>query len=103
MTLPDKKTCFSSGTSGPEEKSIVDLTRKAVKMAIIHLKFRVGHQQLLPMPTLSLNVQLEHSLNLTKPYFYVNKFGKKKKTKKHASSLAGKVGEEICEVIKIRV
>lgn len=81
----------------------MDLTTKAVKMAIIHLKFRVGHQQLLPMPTLSLNVQLEHSLNLTKPYFYVNKFGKKKKTKKHASSLAGKVGEEICEVIKIRV
>lgn len=80
----------------------MDLTTKAVKMAIIHLKFRVGHQQLLPMPTLSLNVQLEHSLNLTKPYFYVNKFGKKK-NKTHASSLAGKVGEEICEVIKICV
>lgn len=47
-------------------------------MAIVHLKFRVGHQQLLPVPTLLMNVQLEHSLNLTKSYFYVNKFVKKK-------------------------
>lgn len=102
LTLPVKKTCFTPGTSGPEEKSIVDLTAKAVKMPIIHLKFRLGQQQILPISPLlppalpnSLNMDLELSHTLIKPYCYVSKVGLK------ATSLTGNVGKEIHGVIKM--
>lgn len=45
-------------------------------MAIIHCKFKLGPQPLLPTILLSLNMNLEHSQTLTEPFFSITKIGK---------------------------
>lgn len=64
MTLP-----VTSGTSGPEEKNYCRSDSKAVKMAIIHCKFKLGPQWLLPTILLSSNLDLKCSQTLLEPFF----------------------------------